>query len=228
MGNEIFSRLTPLLSERGFERLQKARVVVVGLGGVGGACAEALARSGVGRIDLVDGDVVRPSNMNRQIVALHSTLDKKKADVMKARIEDINPACDVRAFPFAYTQANRERLLSGSVDYVFDAIDSFQDKLDLIVSCVKSGIPVLTSCGMGNRMNPEHIVLAELFETEGDPLAKKLRKALRKENIASLQVVFSTEKPLKKGSGPPYSSAFVPPAAGIRAAAHIVKTLTEE
>jgi len=228
MKNELFSRLVPLIGDVGYKRLQKARVVVVGLGGVGGACAEALSRSGVGRIDLVDGDIVRPSNMNRQIVALHSTIDAKKADVMKARILDINPDCDVRSHPFDYDEENRDELLAEGVDFVFDAIDSFADKVDLIVHALKKGIPVLTSCGMGNRLNPDKIVLTDLFETDGDPLARKLRKALRKESIDALPVVFSTEKPLKKGSGPPYSSAFVPPAAGIRAAAHIVKTLIEE
>ncbi len=222
----LFDRLVPLLGEAGLERLQKARILVVGVGGVGSFAVEALARSGVGGLTLVDGDTIRPSNTNRQLHATKDTFGKKKALVMKDRVQAINPACEVRAVAEDFTGENAEVIFATAYDYVFDATDDIPAKVLLAVEAKKRSLPLLSSAGQGNRLYAEDIRITDLFETEGDPLARKFRKHLRKEGVTTLETVFCFEKPEKKRSGVPSSSVFVPPVAGMRAGGHMIRKIT--
>ncbi len=221
--SERLQRFLPLYGEDNITRLKQAHVVVVGLGGVGSHAAEALVRAGVAHMTLIDGDNVALSDFNRQLPALTHTIGRYKTDVLAERFRAINPDISVRAVR-DYISADAMHFTHA--DYVFDATDSIDDKIALIAYCVQHDIPVLTACGQGNRMDPTRLKVCDLFATQGDPLAKKLRKQLRKRGIETVETVFSEETPLAVHS-PPASSPFVPPAAGLVAAHHIVKRLKE-
>jgi len=222
----LFDRLEPLLGEGNLARLRDAHLLVVGLGGVGSFAVEALARSGVGRLTLVDGDIVRPSNTNRQLHATKDAYGKKKALVMKERVEAINPLCVVRAVAEDFSRDNADDILQTAYDYVFDAIDDIPAKVLLAVEALKRSYPLLTSAGQGNRLYAEDIRITDLFSTVGDPLARKFRKHLRKAGITSLETVFCFAKPEEKNAGAPASSVFVPPVAGIRAGGYMIRKIT--
>ena len=216
-----------LLGREGIERLKRARVAIFGVGGVGSFAAEAVARAGVGSITLIDGDTVSETNLNRQLVALHSTLGKNKAYVMAERILDINPEADVRALDVFYTADNADIVDFTAYDYVADAIDMVSSKILIIEKCREAGTRLISSMGAGNRLSPEAFEVRDIFKTEGDPLSRVMRRELRSRGIDRLNVVFSTELPRKAGSGDRIvgSVSFVPPSAGLVMAGRIIRDI---
>ncbi|MBO6010290.1 MAG: tRNA threonylcarbamoyladenosine dehydratase [Oscillospiraceae bacterium] len=229
-----FSREAMLLGEDAVALLAQKHVAVFGLGGVGGSAAEALARAGVGTLTLVDEDVYSESNINRQAGAATSTVGKSKAEVEAARVRDINP--DIRAVPVArrYSAETRESFAFDEFDYILDAIDIVSCKLDLIQTALSRGVPIISSLGTGNKLDPSQLRVTDISKTENCPLARVIRKELRYRGIKHLKVVFSPEEPLTpaKGEEPPPgrrsvpgSVSWVPPAAGLMAAGAVVLDL---
>lgn len=192
-----FSRTELLIGTEALEKLKKRKVAVIGIGGVGAFAAEALARSGVGAFVLVDDDCVCLTNLNRQLHATRQTLGKPKVDVMKERILSINPKAEVAVHQAFYSQENGDQLLSPDYDYVIDAIDTISAKIDLVLRCQALGIPVISSMGAGNKMDPTAFRVADLYETSVDPIAKVMRYELKRRGLSKLKVVFSTEPPMK-------------------------------
>ena len=234
--NETFTRTELLIGEDGLETLRKARVAVFGIGGVGGYAVEALARSGVGHFLLVDNDVVGESNLNRQIIALRSTLGRYKTAVMKERIADICPETEVETQECFFLPEHADRFDFGAFDYVVDAIDTVSGKLELAISCQKAGTPLISAMGAGNKLDPSRFEVTDIYRTKGCPLAKVMRRELRKRGIERLKVVYSTEEPKKPlrqilgGDGrkvTPGSMVFVPGTAGLLLASEVVKDLLE-
>ena len=180
-----------LLGDGPQERLFHASVALFGVGGVGGFCAEALARAGIGALDLYDDDTVSESNLNRQLIALHSTLGRPKAEVMAERVRDINPACRVRALRMFYLPENAGEVDLSRYDYVVDAVDTVSAKLELAVRCQALGVPLISAMGSGNKLDPSAFSVSDLSKTEGCPLARVMRKELRKRGIHHLKVVWS-------------------------------------
>jgi tRNA A37 threonylcarbamoyladenosine dehydratase len=226
-----------LLGDNAVERLRHSRVLLFGVGGVGSFAAEALARAGIGAIDLVDSDVVGLTNINRQLVALHSTIGRKKVDVMRERILDINPEAKVTAYDLFLSLETAERFDFRSYDYVVDAIDTVSAKLILADLCHKAGTPLVSSTGTGNKIDPTKLEVGDIFKTSGDPLARVLRRELKKLGIPKLKVVYSTEEPRKprlqsdeitSKRSIPASCSFVPPAAGMILAGEVVKDLVRD
>ncbi len=224
--SEQFSRTGLLLGEDALQKLSGSRVAVFGVGGVGGYVVEALARSGVGALDLIDHDRVSLSNINRQIIALHSTVGEYKVDVMKSRIADINPACHVRAQRCFFLPETRDEFDFSDYDYVVDAVDTVTAKIQLVLQAKEAGIPVISSMGAGNKLNPAEFEVADLYRTSVCPLARVMRRELKKRGVEKLKVVYSKEEP--KGCGGdrvPGSTAFVPSVAGLIIASEVVKDL---
>ncbi len=230
-----FSRTELLLGAGSTEILNKAAVAVFGLGGVGGYVVEALARAGVGRLDLVDNDVISESNLNRQIFALHSTLGMKKTEAAAARVRDINPACDVRVYNTFYLPETRSLFDFSRYACVVDAVDTVTAKLDIICACKEAGVPVISAMGAGNKLDASAFEAADIFSTSVCPLAKVMRAELKKRGVGSLKVVYSREapvSPLPSAVSPPASRRsvpgsvpFVPPVAGMIIAGEVVKEL---
>ena len=225
-----FSRTELLIGKTGVNVLESSRVAVFGVGGVGGYTVEALARSGVGAIDLVDNDVFSITNLNRQIYATHSTIGKYKVDVAKERILDINPKCKVNTYKMFYTP--EVEFDFENYDYVVDAIDTVSGKIELVVKCNEANVPVISSMGAGNKMHPEMFEVADIYETSVCPLAKVMRQELKKRGVNKLKVVYSKEVPLKTsvkdektGKSVPGSNAFVPSVVGLIIAGEVVKDL---
>jgi tRNA A37 threonylcarbamoyladenosine dehydratase len=226
-----------LLGDEAIKKLKNARVILFGVGGVGSFAAEALARAGVGHIELVDNDVVGLTNLNRQLVALHSTLDRKKVDVMKDRILDINPEAAVIAHDVFLSAETAERFDFNHYDYVLDAIDTVSAKLILADLCHKAETSLISSMGTGNKLDPTQLYVADIFKTSGDPLARIMRHELKKLGIAKLKVVCSKEEPRKLVSeleeatsrrSIPASISFVPPVAGMILAGECIKDLIRD
>jgi len=229
-----FSRSELLLGTDAMKKLSDAHVAVFGIGGVGSYIAEALARTGVGKLTLIDNDEVAVTNLNRQLIALHSTLGMKKVEAAKARILDINPQLQVTALDCFYT--GDEVDLSG-FDYIADAIDSVTSKLNLIENAYKLGVPLISSMGTGNKLDPTKLVVTDIYKTEMCPLAKVMRYELKKRQVKKLKVVYSTEPPCehkaeseevtqkRKTIG---SVAFVPSVAGLIIAGEIIKDIIKE
>ena len=230
-----FSRTGYLLGDAAVERLKACRVAVFGVGGVGGFAVEALARSGVGALDLIDSDRVSLSNINRQIIALHSTVGQYKVDVAAARIRDINPDARVCAHRCFYLPETAGQFDFSQYDYVIDAIDTVKGKLGIILQAKEAGVPVISAMGAGNKLDPTAFRLADIYETKVCPLARVMRTELRKRGGKSLKVVYSEELPhrpvhteLGKGSAQrpvPGSCAFVPSAAGLILAGAVIRDL---
>lgn len=219
----MFSRTELLFGEEALKKLQKSRVAVFGLGGVGGYTVEALARSGVGTLDLIDGDRVSKSNINRQIYALHSTLGQYKCDVAAKRIADINPDCKVNIFKLFYLP---EVEFDFSVyDYIVDAIDTVTGKIAIIENAVKCGVPVISCMGAGNKKDATAFEVSDIYSTSVCPLARVMRRELKKRNIEKCKVVYSREEP-QKSDGAPASCAFVPSVAGLIVASEVIKDLS--
>ena len=191
-----FSRTELLIGKEGMQRLQDARVAVFGIGGVGGYTVEALARSGIGTLDLIDDDKVCLTNINRQIYATRKTVGKYKVDVAKERILEINPEAKVNIYKTFYLPDTAEQFDFSQYDYVVDAIDTVSGKLQLVVQAEQSGVPVISSMGAGNKMDPTAFQVADIYKTSVCPLAKVMRRELKKRGINHLKVVYSKEKPL--------------------------------
>ena len=226
----IFSRAELLLGEEALENLRSARVALFGIGGVGSFAAEALARGGVGHITLVDGDTVSITNINRQLIALHSTVGKEKTAVMAERIADISPETEVETYPVVYGAENRDLLDFSIYDYVIDAIDTVTSKLILIEEAKKAGVPVISCMGTGNKFHPERFEVTDISKTSVCPLAKVMRKELKVRGIKNVKVVYSKEEPQKpaesKETGKrqiPGSLSFVPPVAGLLLAGEVIR-----
>ena len=221
---EIFEREEIVIGSANLEKLKNASVCVFGVGGVGGFCVEALARAGVGNIDVVDNDIVVPSNLNRQIIATKDSLGFNKVDVIEARIKSINENCIVNKFNLFY-EPNMVFDFK-KYDYVIDCIDSLKSKIDIIDKCKKNNIKIISSMGMGNKINPLDIEVTDIYKTSVDPIAKILRRELKIRHINSLKVVYSKEAPLKmidtKTTG---SVSFVPSVAGLVLASEVIKDI---
>lgn len=230
----IFSRTEMLIGAEGMQRLQKSRVAVFGVGGVGGYAVEALARSGIESIDIFDNDTVCESNLNRQIIATTKTIGMYKTDAMKQRILDINPEADINAFNVFYTPENSSLYPIDKYDYVIDAIDTVTSKIHLICECYRANVPIMSAMGAGNKLNAAMLEVEDIYRTSGCPLARVMRRELKARGIKHLKVVYSKEPaiaplPLEDESGSrrqtPGSTAFVPGAAGLIIAGEVVKDL---
>ena len=225
-----FERTELLIGAAGIKKLADSTVAIFGVGGVGGFATEALARSGVGHLILVDADAVAVSNINRQIIATHATVGKNKVDVMKERILDINPACEVEAYPVFYSESSKASFDFSKYDYVIDAIDTLESKIDLILTAKAAATPIISSMGAGNKLNPTLFKVSDISKTSVCPLARAVRNRLKKAGVfKGLKVVYSEEAPVgKRESGTPVGSiAFVPSVAGLILAAEVVKDLTQ-
>ena len=244
-----FSRTRMILGSEAMDKLARARVAVIGLGGVGSFALEALVRSGVGALELVDNDVVSLTNLNRQLLALHSTLGLPKVEAAAQRSRDINPAVEIRTWPIFVTAENVSELPLEGCDYIVDAIDTVSAKIALVLRAKELGVPIISAMGTGNKRDPSALrladlsetandPLADLSETANDPLARVMRKELRRRGVEHLKVLYSTELPHTeeegeetKGDPPrpvPGSTAFVPSAAGLMIAAEVVREIVEK
>ena len=222
--DSIYTRTEMMLGTEAVDKLRASHVAVFGVGGVGGFTAEALCRAGVGKITLIDSDRVAVSNINRQIIATHSTVGMYKTEAMRARIHDINPECEVVIYNEFYSEEN-EISLHG-IDYVADCIDSVKSKLHLISTAASKGVKVISSMGAGNKLDPTRFCVADISKTHTDPLAKVIRTELRKRGINHLKVVFSDEPPINpSGERTPGSVSFVPSVVGLIIAGEIIKDI---
>lgn len=231
------SRTAMLLGEEASEKLSKSRVAVFGIGGVGGYAAEALARAGIGRLDLVDADKISVSNINRQIIALHSTVGRFKTEVMAERIKDINPGAEVRTFNLFFSEETAGQFDFSQYDCVIDAVDTVSAKLLIAVRAEESSTPVISCMGAGNKLDPTAFEVADIYKTTVCPLARVMRRELKKRGIKKLKVVYSKEEPKTPLFSPaeevsavqksrtPGSVSFVPSAAGLIAAGEAVKQI---
>ncbi|TNJ67618.1 tRNA threonylcarbamoyladenosine dehydratase [Paenibacillus hemerocallicola] len=239
-----FSRTELAIGPEGLDVMKKSTVAVLGIGGVGSIAAEALVRTGVGRVIMVDKDVVDVTNINRQIHALTTTVGQPKAELMRDRVKLINPECDAIALRMFYTEETYEQFFDYPLDYVLDASDTVTYKIHLIKECLKRKIPIISSMGAANKMDPTQFRVADISQTSVDPLARVIRQKLRKDGIKKgVKVVFSTEEPIKpredvtqrivpenapdirKAQQPPASNSFVPPVAGLIMVSVVVRDL---
>ncbi len=228
-----FDRTELLLGKPALETLQSAHVAVFGLGGVGGAAVEALARAGIGALDLIDNDTVSLSNLNRQLITTLETLGMPKTEAAAARVRAINPNCRVNTHALFYLPETAEQVDLSQYNYIVDAVDTVTAKLTLAEQAQMLGVPLISCMGTGNKLDPTQFRVSDLFKTQGDPLARVMRTECRKRGIRKLKVVWSPEPPLQPGrpagSGGrravPGSVSFVPPAAGFVLAAEVVKDL---
>lgn len=221
-----FSRTETLIGTDALNKLFNARVAIFGVGGVGGYIAEALARVGVGTIDLIDNDDVNITNINRQIIATHSTIGLSKVEVAKSRILDINPNTIVNTYNIFYTTETSENFNFSDYDYIADAIDTVSGKIELVMQAQKEGVPIISSMGAGNKLHPEMFEIADIYKTFVCPLAKVMRTELKKRGVKNLKVVYSKEPPIKQnGQRVPASISFVPSTVGLIMASAIVNDL---
>ena len=221
-----FSRTEALLGEQAMEKLKKARVAVFGIGGVGGHVVEALVRSGVGAVDIVDSDKVCLSNLNRQIIATESSIGKYKVDVMKERILDINPEAVVNVHKCFYLPETKDEFDFSQYSYVVDAVDTVTAKIQLVMEAAEAGVPIISSMGAGNKLDPTAFQVADIYKTSVCPLAKVMRRELKKRGIKKLKVVYSREQPVVKNAVPA-SVAFVPSVVGLIIAWEVIKDLVK-
>lgn len=232
--NERSIRTAMLLGENAIETLAGKHVAVFGVGGVGGYCAEALARAGVGALTLVDDDTVSVSNLNRQLVALQSTIGMPKTEVMAARIMEINPDCQVTVLTKRYTEETKEEFFSLGFDYIADCIDSVACKTSLIETAIQRQIPIISAMGTGNKLDPTKFVITDLSKTSGCPLARVMRRELKQRGILHHTVLYSTEQAIKPLFQPdeekavPGSVSWVPSCAGLMLAGYIIQQLIPE
>ena len=237
---EQFSRIEALIGSNAMDILQNAKVAVFGVGGVGGYAVEALARSGVGAFDLIDNDIVSVSNLNRQIIATTDTIGKPKVEVMRDRILAINPKAQVTIRQSFFLPENKAEYDFGEYAYVVDAVDTVTAKIAIIQFSKEAGVPVISSMGTGNKLNPMELEVTDISKTSVCPLAKVMRKELKDRGIKNVKVIYSKEQPIRpkvaleevdplaKRRGTPGSTAFVPSAAGLIIASEVIKDLTKE
>lgn len=243
--SDQFIRTRLLIGMEPLERIAAARVAVFGVGGVGGFCVEALARAGVGTLHLYDDDTVSESNLNRQLVALHSTIGRPKVEVLSERVMDINPNCQVKGIRMFYLPQNADTVDLTQYDYVVDCIDTVSAKLELVSRCTALQVPIISSMGSGNKLDPTQFTITDISKTQGCPLARVMRKELRKRRISHLKVVFSPEEPRSPAQpiqqetptdqihrpntatrrDTPGSISFVPAAAGLVLASGVLRDL---
>ncbi|MBQ3053665.1 MAG: tRNA threonylcarbamoyladenosine dehydratase [Clostridia bacterium] len=230
-----FSRSEILYGKEGIEKLKRARVAVFGVGGVGGYTVEALARSGVGTLDIIDSDKVSLSNINRQIIATYKTIGMPKVEAMADRVKDICPDTVVNKYEKFYLPENAEEFDLSVYDYVVDAVDTVSAKIELALQCEKLGVPLISSMGAGNKVDPTAFEITDIYKTSVCPLAKVMRYELKKRGIKKLKVVYSKEVPItrrgdteetKGGKPAPGSTSFVPSAVGLIIASKVVNDLT--
>ena len=231
-----FSRTTALLGADAMERLHAARVAVFGVGGVGGYVVEALVRSGVGTVDVFDKDDVSVTNLNRQIIALHSTVGQDKVSVIAERMRDINPEVVIHEHKMFYLPENADEIALTDYDFVVDAVDTVAAKIELAVRCEAANIPLIAAMGAGNKLDPSKLQIADIYKTSVCPLARAMRTTLRKKGVKHLTVAFSTEEPIRpveaidnegRRKDVPGSTAFVPSAMGLLIASHVVRRIGE-
>lgn len=234
-----FVRTELLLGAEAMDKLKKCRVAVFGVGGVGSYAVEGLARSGVGALDLIDDDTVSESNINRQLIALHSTVGQAKVDIAAARVRDINPHCTVRTYKTFYMPETADRFDFSEYDYVIDAIDTVSGKIGLVMQAKEANVPIISSMGAGNKLDPTAFKVADIYKTAVCPLARVMRRELKKRGIHQLKVVYSEEEALTpsednsaeysshKKRQTPGSVAFVPSVAGLILAGEVVKDLVK-
>lgn len=226
-----------MFGKNGIEKLNNSRVAVFGIGGVGGYTVEALARTGVGTIDLIDNDTVSLTNINRQIIATHKTIGMLKTDAASKRISEINPNCIVNCRNIFFTPETAKEFDFTEYDYVVDAIDTVSGKIELAVQCEKAGTPIISSMGAGNKLDPTRFEVADIYKTSVCPLAKIMRRELRARGIKKLKTVYSREEPVKpaestdeaasEGRSVPGSNAFVPSTVGLIIAGEVIKNLLD-
>lgn len=234
---EQFSRSQMMFGADGMQKLKNSRVAVFGIGGVGGYAVEALVRSGIGEIDIIDNDRVNVSNINRQIIATHKTVGMYKTEAARQRIADINSECIVNCRNTFLTADNIGDFKFGSYDYVVDAIDTVSGKIALVVECERSGTPLISSMGAGNKINPAAFEVSDIYKTSVCPLARVMRRELKARGIKKLKVVYSKEQPFEpmgsaeydsaSGKSVPASNSFVPPAVGLIIAGEVIKGLLD-
>ena len=224
-----FSRLELMFGSKNIKKLKSKKIIVFGIGGVGGYCVEALTRSAIGKIDIVDNDKISTSNINRQLIALNSTIGENKVDVMKKRMLDINPEIDVEAYNLFFLPENQDKIDFSKYDYIIDAIDTIKAKIALVECAQRYNIPIISSMGTGNKINPLKFEISDIYKTSVCPLARVMRQELKKRNIKNLKVVYSKETPIKventKGKVVPSSNSFVPGVCGLIIAGEVIKDL---
>ena len=229
----MFSRFELLVGQENIEKLNQSKVLVFGVGGVGGFVVEALVRSGIGSMTIVDNDTVSLTNLNRQIIATQNTIGKEKVEVMKERILSINPDCHVETLKMFYLPETADSINLKDYDYVVDAIDTITAKIELAVRCEKEKVPLISSMGTGNKLNPSMLEVSDIYKTSVCPLAKVMRRELKQRRVKHLKVVYSKELPIKPKPSKeitnkrtvPGSTAFVPSSAGLLIASEVVKDL---
>lgn len=237
MSDGRLQRTELMLGSEAVEKLRKSHVAVFGIGGVGGYSAETLIRCGIGKLTIVDNDDVDVTNINRQVIALHSTVGRPKTEVMEERLHDIAPDAEIIQKKMFFLPETADEFDFSSYDYVVDAVDTVKAKLELIERCKAAGTPVISCMGAGNKLDPAGFMVADISKTEMDPLAKVMRRELKKRGIYHVKVVYSKEKPVNtviQGEGEqrsrhaPGSVAFVPPSAGILMASEVIKDLIKK
>ena len=225
-----FKRTEMLIGENALNKLKNCRVAVFGIGGVGGICAEALVRSGIGTLDIIDNDIVDITNLNRQIIATHKTVGKNKVDVYEKRAKEINPEVIINKHNFFFSKDTSSLFDFRNYDYVIDAIDSVSSKLELVLKSQEANTPIISSMGTGNKLNAADLEVTDIYKTSVCPLARVMRYELKKLGVKKLKVVYSKEEPIKSavdenGKSIPASSSFVPTAAGLIIAGEVIKDL---
>ena len=231
-----FSRTRMLLGDEAMAKLRAARVAVFGVGGVGGYVVEALARSGVGALDLIDSDTVALTNLNRQIIATLDTIGRPKVEVAAQRVASIQPECEVKTYQTFYLPETEQEFDFTAYDYIVDAIDTVAAKISLVLKAQKAGTPIICALGTGNKLDPTKLKLGDIYETSVCPLARVMRRELRKRGVKRLTVLWSEEEPIKplpseeetERRGLPGSSAFVPAAGGLIIAGRVVRDLIQK
>lgn len=225
--NDRFSRTIGVIGEDNFKKLNNSSVIVFGLGGVGGAACEALVRSGIGSVAIVDKDVVDITNINRQIIATDETVGMKKTDAMKKRLLSINPSVKIVKYDLFYLPETADEINLSEYDFAVDCIDNVTAKLELVERCNRLGVPVISSMGTGNKLHPEMLEIADISKTSVCPLARVMRRELKKRGINKLPVVYSKEEPVKTELSVPGSMSFTPPVAGYLICSYVVRKLLD-
>lgn len=227
---EIFSRTEKVIGKDGIDKLEKSHIAVFGAGGVGGYAIEALVRSGVGHLDVIDKDIVDITNLNRQIIATMDTVGRDKVDVVKERALSINPEIDINGIKCFFLPETADQFDFKKYDYVIDAIDNVTAKTELILRCQAVNTPIITCLGTGNKMDPSKLAITDIYKTNVCPLARAMRQQMRKNGVKKLDVLYSTENPIIPENEPrtPGSLAFVPASAGLLIASFVVRKLLEK
>lgn len=232
-----FSRTELLYSKEAMGKLKNAKIAVFGIGGVGGYVVEALVRSGIGHIDIIDNDIVSLTNLNRQIIATHQTIGRDKVEVMKERILSINPDIEVHTFKCFFLPENKDQFDFSEYSYIVDAIDTITAKIELVLEANKNNVPILSCMGTGNKIDPTALEISDIYKTSVCPLAKVMRRELKKKGIKHLKVVYSKEVPIKANAktieetqkrSVPGSNSFVPACAGLIIASEVIKDITND